>query len=203
MSRPQSKVREERTIYYEWLKHQQFPPWWRCVRFSDVEILQMIAHVNNVPMTETDRIEQDLSSYVRDSKSKVVGRMGKIAVMKYFSLSSERLYGKKRGFMDFIVGDMRMMVKTNGRIKGECLMIDERDLRNSDGPNIYLGVNLEFDEENVYRTCAWITGWIYAKTFVEKAFVASDITGNPLYMNISKMNQPDGLKMMLKLKQKR
>lgn len=197
---PGADVREQKQFNREYFQYQILPYWWIPVNFSRSEIVQTIARLNNISMSETDDIENNISKYINSkSKNKIVGMLGKIAVSKLYGFSVEYIYSKKRSFVDFSEYGKNFIVKSTAFMRSEVVLLDSQDVEDDRGAHIFIGVNVDFDVENIYQTLAYVTGWITKQSFRKKCYYAQDFKGNLLFVQMAALSAPKGLFQYLKM----
>ena len=202
MDRNSGFIKREQNLSRQYFQYKVLPPNWIPVDLSRNDIVHSIAILNGQDMSAADYFEENIRAYAtKEISSKLCGRLGKLAASIYFSFNPARLYSKKaRNFIDFIEHGKNITVKTSSRLKSEVLMIDQRDLQLDNGPQIYIGVNMDYQiENNPFDATAYITGWCTLSSVRDRALIAEDVQGKPLYMRAVDLMPARSLNGVLKL----
>ena len=196
-----SKVKEIKTLYKQYYQYRVLPSLWIPVTYSKGEIVHAAAAANGLDMGSAQKIEENIIEYAnKETKNKIVGRLGKVACYKFYGFSPARVLSKKnRDFIDFIQDGINITVKANSYMRSETMLLDQRDIDNEGGPDIFVAVNVDFDLDNVYSTMAYIVGWIQKMTVRRIGRIAEDIKGEPLFVELDSLSAPGSLSGYIKM----
>lgn len=189
-----AKVKEFKQLWERYYRNNLFPESWVPQILTETDIIQSIAVANGKDLSAASDIMNNMSAYANsETKNKIVGRLGKLAVCNYYNFSPERLFGRKRGGgFDFHERGYKIVVKSTGYMRGEVMMLDAREIDSDDGPDIYVYAIVDYDIESI-SCVAHLAGWLPRGAIDNYGVIAEDVKGSPLCVPLLALKPPRAL----------
>lgn len=194
-------VSNQSYLQKEYFDYDNVPPSWIDSWLKKSEVIHAAALANNLDLRSADRIEADIDKFVHsDTQNRFLGLVGKIVVAGFYRFSQEQIFSSKRGYIDFTINGKSIVVKTSIRLENEVLLLPQRVIESDRGADIFIGVNIDYDDNDIWGTVAYITGWITKLEFREKCYYPKDMRPGSLFIPVSALSDPKSLPGHLKEK---